>query len=382
MNKYSSQEYANPSSLYKEGVSAKKALGKGKEVVAHFLHAHPDEIVFTCGGTETNNLALRGTLEAFLKGKGCIEDKGEEGSRDATRKPHLIISSIEHSSIMETADILEKQGVEVTRLSVDASGAISLDELKRSIRPDTFLVSIMAVNNEVGTIQPIYEIAKIVKHARAITASTVPNLKYPLFHTDASQALYEELNMEKIGADLLTLDSGKFYGPRGIGCLYLRRGTPIEPIIYGGGQEKGIRSGTENIPAIMGFAKAVEIIDHSKVAEKIRMAGLKKLFIEKLKAMRPDIMVNGNINGDDTSPHILNISISGIDNEFFILQLDAKGICCSTKSSCLRDEGESYVLRAIKADNKTSIRFSFGRWTERKDILKTADIIKGILHHS
>jgi cysteine desulfurase len=252
----------------------------------------------------------------------------------------------------------------------------------------------MMVNNEVGTVQPIREIVKIIRHARK-TVNPIPSTLYPLLHTDAAQALYEDINMESLGVDLLTLDGSKVYGPRGIGCLYIRRGTPIETIIYGGGQERGMRSGTENVPAVMGFAKALELLgaEHIKIGhfsqlkwseskmvtptdKSMRIYGLRALLIEKLKAIQSDITVNGAT----TSPHILNVSIPGIDNEFFVLQLDAKGIACSTKSSCLRDEDESYVLKAMKADSKTSVRFSFGRYTRKRDIIKAAKIIAGILH--
>lgn len=358
MKRYSSSAFANPSSLYKEGVSAKKALEEGRKKVADFIHAHSDEIVFTSGGTESNALALEGA--------------GRAARHSGIERPHLIISSVEHSSIIEVADMLEKHGCEVTRLAVDHSGTISLDELKRSIKPNTFMVSIMAVNNEVGTIQPIREIAKVVRQSRSV------NSRYPLFHTDAAQALFEDIDMEKAGIDLLTMDSSKVYGPRGMGALYVKRGTPIEPIIYGGGQEMGMRSGTENMPGIMGFAKALEIAGMEKgKGKKGETAELKELLIQGLKEVRSDVSVNGG-NGN-VSPHILNVSIPGIDNEFFVLRLDARGIACSMKSSCLRDEDESYVLKAIGADSKTSVRFSFGRWTKRGDIRAALSSIREIL---
>jgi len=393
VKKYSSAKYANPSSLYKEGVAAKKALEEGRKKVADFIHAHSDEIILTAGGTEANGLALEGALKAFIRGK----------ISGTTERPHLIISAIEHSSVLETADMLEKYGFEVTRLAVNPVGIISLDELKKAIKPNTVLVSIMMVNNEVGTIQPIREIVKIIRHARK-TLHPAPYTLYPLFHTDATQALYEDINMESLGVDLLTLDGSKVYGPRGIGCLFIRRGTPIEPIIYGGGQEKGMRSGTENVPAIMGFAKALEIAGQEREREAVRLRGLKRLFCEGLKRIGAkinggedtyfahtdksvkkvdtltDIDNNRAAKSTKTSPHILNVSIPSIDNEFFVLQLDAAGVACSTKSSCLRDEDESYVLKAMGANSKTSIRFSFGRYTKKSDIIKAAKIIAGILH--
>ncbi len=373
MKKFSSPVYANPSSLYKEGVAAKKAMAEGRQKVADFINAHADEIIFTSGGTEANALVLEGVGRAAVHAGFVDPMKGI--------KPHIVISSIEHSSIIETANMLEKHGCEITRLSVDKNGVISLDELKKSIKENTIMVSIMMVNNETGSIQPIKEIAKVVRQAKKEAGSKkqggVATHAYPLLHTDAAQAHYEEINMENLGVDLLTLDGGKVYGPRGMGALYVRRNTPIEQIIYGGGQESGLRSGTENLPAIMGFAKALEIATKERNNETKRIVELKQLFIEGLKIIRTDIKMNGNLN--DSAPHILNISIPGVDNEFLLFQLDARGIACSTKSSCLRDEDESYVLRSMGADSKTSLRFSFGRWTKKSDVKKALKAISSIL---
>lgn len=375
MKKFSAPKYANPSSLYLEGVAAKKVLLEGRKKVADFIHVHPDEIVFTSGGTEANNLALEGVVRT--------------ARMNGIEKPHIIISVIEHSSIIEVAKILEKYGCEVTLLAVDSFGIISLDELKKAIKPNTVLVSIMTVNNEIGSVQPIREIAKIIRDARkrvqGVQGPTLDKNSYPLFHTDATQAaLYNELYVEKLGVDLLTLDGSKMYGPRGIGCLFVKRNTPIQPIILGGGQESGMRSGTENTPAIMGFAKALEIVKielfNKRTVEQLK--NYRGIMIKGLKEIRADITVNGILstqNPSIQSPHILNISIPGIDNEFFVLQLDAKGIACSTKSSCLRDEDESYVLKAIGANSRTSIRFSFGRWTTSKEIERTLKVIRKIL---
>jgi cysteine desulfurase len=365
IKKYSSRAYANPSSLYKEGVAAKKALVLGREKVADYLNAHADEIVFTGGGTEANNLAIKGVARSAVQ--------------SGIANPHIIVSAIEHSSIVETVAELEKHGCQITRLVVDSSGIISLDELKKAIKPNTVLVSIMTVNNEIGSIQPMKEIAKIVRDARKASGT----YRYPLLHTDAAQALYEDINMDNFGVDMLTLDGGKVYGPHGAGALYIKRGTSIESVTNGGNQENGLRPGTENLPGIMGFARALEIVKleagSKKSGEKI--LGLKNLFTEGLKKIRPDVIINGGDHNDLSiqSPHILNVSIPGIDNEFFLFKLDAKGIACSTKSSCLRDEEESYVLKAIGADSKTSLRFSFGRWTKKGDIKRALKIIAAVL---
>ena len=361
MKRFSASKYANPSSWYREGVAAKKALEGARKSVADLIHAHPDEIIFTSGGTEANGLALEGAARA-------ARDSG-------IKNPHLIISAVEHSSIMETANMMEKHGCEVTQIGVDSEGRIDLDELKKAVKSNTFLVSIMTVNNEIGTIQPIREIAKIIRHVKNNQKPIINNRLYPLFHTDAAQAaLYNELHVEKLGIDLMTLDGSKVYGPRGIGALYVKRGTPIEPIIHGGGQESGMRSGTENLPGVAGFAKALQIIKNENVS------ALRVQMIDGLKKIRADIKVNGPIDGDHVSPHILNVSIPGIDNEFFVLQLDANGIACSTKSSCLRDKGESYVLKAIGANGHESVRFSFGRWTRKNDVGKALKTIEKLLN--
>jgi cysteine desulfurase len=191
-----------------------------------------------------------------------------------------------------------------------------------------------------------------------------------------------EINVEKLGADLVTFDSSKVYGPHGIGCLYVKRNTPIEQIIYGGGQESGLRSGTENLSAIMGFAKALEILAIEQKNSSNNVENFRQIMIAGLRNIKAGIKINGSGQNSQTqlqSPNILNVSIPDIDNEFFVLQLDAKGIACSTKSSCLRDEDESYVLKAIGADSKTSVRFSFGRWTTHGEIKRALKIIKLIL---
>ena len=390
MGRFSAPVFANPSSWYREGVDAKKALDAFRKTVADFLHAHSDEIVFTSGGTESNNIAIQGVVKA-AKATGI-------------EKPHIIISAIEHSSIIETCKMMEVDGCEVTKIGTDKDGVVLSDELKKAMKPNTVLVSIMTVNNEIGSIQPIREIAKIVRHVKSefnrvrlakAVSSTSKNeeengvakrtsqvLKYPFFHTDAAQAaLYSELYVEKLGVDLLTLDGSKIYGPRGMGCLYIKRGTQIKPIIQGGGQEFGMRSGTENLPGIAGFAKALEIARIEQLDRETieRFTYFRQLMIEGLKKARPDIKVNGPIDGSIVSPHILNVSIPGIDNEFFVMQLDARGVACSTKSSCLRDEDESYVLKAIGANSHESIRFSFGRGTKKRHVLKTLKIIGALI---
>jgi len=372
--KYSGHHYANASSLYKEGVAAKKVLENSRKVAAQFIHAHPDEIYFTSGGTEANNLAIIGAVESLCDKGVRYEDM------------HVVISAIEHSSVIECANHLSNKGVIIDRVIVEADGVISLADLKKKIKPNTVIVSIMTVNNEIGAVQPIREIVKIIRQARKVNAENSPftfqsEISYPLFHTDAAQApLFYELNMEKLGVDLLTIDASKLYGPRATGFLYSRRRTPIAPVIYGGGQESGLRSGTENIAAIAGFAKALELAKEKMEPERKRVQELKDLFSKKLLATRPDIKINpAPASETSRSPHVLSVSIPGIDNEFLVLQLDVKGISCSTKSSCLRDQDESHVLRAIGVSSHTTLRFSFGRWTKKSHILKAVRVIRALI---
>jgi len=369
IKKFSSSEYANPSSFYKEGVMAKEILKNTRAEIANYIHSHPSEIYFTSGGTESNNLAILGTIES-------LHEKGVD-----YEKMHVLISVIEHSSIRECANHLSNLGVEVELISVDEYGVVLLDEIKNKIKPNTVIVSVMTVNNEIGSVEPIREIAKVVRYFRTKfrqedSPFNFQDFNYPILHTDASQAfLFEELNVEKLGVDLMTLDSSKVYGPRGFGLLYVKKNTPITAIIFGGGQESGLRSGTENIPSIRGFAKALEIANKDREVEVKRVNQLRDYFIKELKKIRGDIKVNGG-----GSPFILNFTIPKIDNEFFVLQLDAKGISCSTKSSCLGDEDDSYVLNAIGVKSKESVRFSFGRWTTKRDLKKTIETIRKILN--
>ena len=324
LNTYSTREYTNPSALYASAVKAKRAMEDAKTRIAKILHAHADEIVFTSGGTEANQLALAGHK--------------------------TLISSIEHSSILTQENTI--------KVAVDKDGVVDLEALKKALTPDITLVSIMMVNNEIGTIQPIYDIAKIIRDYRKNN-----NSKTPLLHTDACQAfIHLPINLEKLGVDMLTLDGHKVYGPRGIGMLYIKRGSP-----------EIARAGTENIPAIMGFAEALEITEKMREKETARVTDLKNSFVSGLKSIK----VNGNL--EKSVPSILNISIPNIDNEFFVLQLDAKGVECSTKSACLKDSDESYVLKEIGGNSKNSVRFSFGRYTTKSDVKKTLKIIGNIV---
>lgn len=365
---------ANPSALYREGVQAERMITDARSRIAHCLHAHADELTFTSSGTEANNIALLGTI-AHL-----VERQGKKYS-----DLHIIVSAIEHSSVLEVAHALERRGVQVDYAPVNTFGTVDLAVLKKLIRSQTVLVSVMAANNEIGTVQPVVDIAKLVRHARAQSGGT-----YPLFHSDACQlAQYAPIRTEGFGPDLLTFDAHKMYGPRGIGALWVRRRFRafLEPVYRGGGQERALRPGTESVPAIVGFAAAFEYVCADQTAEVARIETLRQLFIEGIQKKIMPLVPGSVINGHELErlPHIVHISLPGIDTEMLVLQLDVAGIACSTKSSCMRDEAESYVVRALGAFDtgdeasqavknearlraQHTLRLSMGRSTTERDV--------------
>ena len=342
----------NPSALHQEGVAARAVLENARVDIGTVLSAHPDEIVFTSGATEANNMALVGVVEA-------ARARGVEN-------PHVIISAIEHPSVLRAVEALSREGVRVDYLSVDQGGVVNLKELRGLITKDTVLVSVMYVNNEVGTIEPIRDIAKEVRHARKMNDSM-----YPLFHTDAAQATpYCNLNVLQLGVDLMTLSSGKVYGIRGIGALFIRRGVHSAPMMYGGDHEAGRRPGTESPALACGFAYALTYAQNIKGKESSRLAKLRDKLAQLILKNIPGSSLNGNL--DTMAPHIVNISIPGIDSESLVLYLDAAGIAVSGRSACTSSSTEvSHVILALgKAGEGEAgaLRFSLGRATGAAEI--------------
>ena len=365
MTPFFARDFQNPSAFYKEGVFVRKHIEEARKEIAKIIAGHSDEIIFTSGGTEGNNLALQGVVKAF-------------GNR-VSKKPHVIASSIEHASVRSVLRVLKKRDeIELTEISIGKDGAVSLSELKDALRENTALVSVMQTNNEIGTIEPIAEVAKIIRNFKKKNNTT-----FPLLHTDACQSgNYLELNVERLGVDLMTLNSGKIYGPKGIGALFVRRGVTLKPLIYGGGQEAGLRGGTENVAGIVGFAKALSIAQEMREKESKRLSTLRDYFFTKLKDVLPESEINGSL--ELRLPNNINISIPNTDSGELVARLDAKGIAVSAKSACgANDDETSHVTIALGInENNGSIRLTLGRDTKKSYLDYVLKILPGIIKMS
>ncbi len=343
--KVMTEEYGNASSVHHMGTLSANRVIEAKESIARTLKVDPQEILFTSGGTESDNLALIGVARA-----------------NKWRGKHIITTEIEHPAILETVAYLEKEGFEITKLSVDDKGIISLDELRAAIRPDTILVSIMFVNNEIGAVEPIEEAGKLIK---ALNPDTV-------FHVDAVQAYSKVLiRPRSMNIDLLSVSGHKIHGPKGIGFLYIKKGTKIVPICYGGGQQKGMRSGTENVPGIAGLGLAAKMC-HENFEEHIeKLYELKKYLIDSLNERLSDIKINGP-ECEKGAPHIVSVSIKGLRAETVLNMLSEKHIYVSAGSACTSNNPHvSGTLRAIGLDNsllESTIRISMSLLTTKEEI--------------
>ncbi|MEW8956171.1 cysteine desulfurase family protein [Clostridium sp.] len=345
---YSMKNYfGNPSSPHKLGMMAEKKLNYSRELVGRAINASKEEIIFTSGGSESNNFFLRG----FIRNEG-----------------HLITTEIEHSSVLKACKILECQGIRVTYLKVNDRGLIDLEELKNALTKDTFLVSIIHVNNEIGSIQPIEEIGEIIKsHGRA------------KFHVDATQGFGKvPIDVKKCNIDLLSASGHKIHGPRGVGIAYMKKGLTPSPLIAGGGQELGLRAGTENLPAIMALGKATEIITGNLKENYKKVSELKEYFINNIKGIE-GLNINSPLS-EDNSPYILNLSFSGVRGEVFLHLLEDKEIYVSTASACSsKDKKYSHVLKAIGLSDsfiEGTLRFSFSEFSTKEEVDKTIEEIK------
>ena len=355
MNPYFGKIFGNPGSIHWFGQEASAVIFDSRQKIAKALGAKYDEIFFTGSATEANNLALRGSLNS-LKFKRLNSE---------VFKPKIIVSAIEHESVLKTAQDLERSGVKVSYIPVDKEGIVRVDILKKELDKDTVLVSVMYVNNETGTIQPIKEIGEIIKSFKA----QYPTSKIQ-FHTDAVQALqFLDCNVENLGVDFMTISAHKIYGPKGIGVLYVKN-PKLSPLLTGGGQESGLRSGTENTPYIVGFGKAIEISEKLKLGEFKRLNSLKKYFWKEIKKNFPKAELNGS--SEFRIPNILNIYFPGASAQDRCIELDLKGVAVSPGVACAAHSAEpSYVIKALGFSNdraSSSLRFSFGRPTTKKDL--------------
>ena len=347
--------YGNPSSMHKKGFEAEKKIKEATKIIASTLKCEESEIVYTSGGTEADNMALIGIARAYKR-----------------QGKHIITSSIEHAAILQTAEFLKEEGFEITYLPTDEKGIVDLEELKKSVREDTILVSIMGVNNEIGTVQPIEEISKIVKEKNPSA----------LFHVDAVQA-YGKIKLipKKMGIDLMSVSGHKIHGPKGVGFLYVSYKTKIKPIIFGGGQQKALRSGTENVCGIMGLGAAVEKLFATFDEDTKRMRELREYMIEGLLKI-DGVRINGG-QGEEAAPHIVSASISGVRAEVLLHSLEDKGIYISSGSACASNKpAVSETLKAISLPKElldSTVRFSFSVFTSKEEIDYTLDCLKEII---
>lgn len=348
---YFSEQFGNPNSSHTQGLNAKKALDKARSTIASILNCEPAEIIFTGGGTESNNLAIFGTTKA-----------------NRSTNKHILTSNIEHSSVDAPLDTLKNEA-EITKIPVQNDGILAIEEIEKNIQPNTVFASFIYANNEIGVVQNIPEISKLLKSRKIV------------FHTDACQAAgYEEVDTKKLGVDLMTLNAGKIYGPKGVGLLYIKAGTPIAPLIYGGGQEFGIRSGTPNIPGIVGLAKALEIATTNRSKETTRLSALRDHFISELTTHIPGSKLNGH--KQLRLANNISITIPGIPAREMVLHLDTHSIAISSGSACSTGkQTPSHVLKALGlSDEKalSTLRITMGHDTTKEDLSRTLDVIINI----
>lgn len=358
MRPWLTEKFANPSSIYQAGQEARAAIDNARMKIADFLNCKPTEIYFTSSGTESCNWALRGVAE----------------QRVLQSKPtHLIVSAIEHSAVLEAAKYLQHLfKIELSILPVTPEGLVDVRILEAALKPETALVSIMTVNNEIGTIQPIQAIGKLCRDQGIY------------FHTDACQAAgYLGVSVNELGVDLLTMNAGKIYGPKGLGLLFVREGVKINPWTLGGGQEFKMRAGTENVASIVGFGKAIELVQEDRNADTKKVLQLRDTLWRLVQEQIPNVRLNGSL--DHRIPNNLNILIGGVDGEALVRKLDLMGIAVSTGSACASGTVEpSHVLMAIgrtPEEAKSSIRITLGRLTTEDEIIALAKALAKAVAH-
>lgn len=361
MKPYFSDKFYNPSANYMAAQEVRKGLEAARAKAAHWLGARPAEIVFTAGGSEANNLAIHGVMRRYDIVHHSL-------------KPNVVVSSIEHESVLEPA-----RGYDCRKVAVSHDGRLDLEDLERKIDDRTVLVSIMHANNEIGTVQPIREVAKIIAAKRAKRNPSGPPL---FFHTDACQAAnYLDLHVTRLGVNLMTINGSKIYGPKQSGILYVKGGVQLVPLIAGGGQEHGLRSGTENVAGAVGLASALELAQSGRNEEVRRLQDLQQLFFKRIAEKLPQAVVNGSQRF--RLPNNVHVTLPGQDNERLLIQLDEAGILAAAGSACAADSSEpSHVLKALRIPDKdvrASLRFTLGRGTTAAMINRTVETVAELL---
>ena len=358
--------YGNASSIHQFGRAARAAVDEARDAVAKLVGADYSEIYFTGSGTEADNLALIGTLLA------ASESGSTAGANSSVRRNHLVTTSIEHHAVLHSAHFLRSRGYEVTEVGVDGEGRVAPEAIAEAITDRTALVSVMHANNEIGTIQPIGEIARIA-HARGAK-----------FHTDAVQTVGQlPVDVHALDCDLLSFSAHKLYGPKGIGALYIRPGTKVSPILHGGAQEREKRAGTENVAAIVGFGRAAQLLtgQRDRELERTRLTALRHDFLRQLLALVPDLRLNGHPT--ERLPNNLNVSVPGIEGPTLLMNLDRKGVAASSGSACSSGSIEpSHVLKAIGLPNDLAangIRFTLGKDTTAEELTRATEIFAQIV---
>jgi len=353
MEPYFTDAFGNPSSIYSYGQEAKGAIEEAREKVAALIGAHDDEIVFTSGGTEADNFAVKGAAFA------------------SSERNHIITSAIEHHAVIETCKFLQRHGFEVTYLPVDKDGLVDPYDAKQAITDKTALISVMHANNEIGTIEPIAELAAIAREAGVC------------MHTDAVQTPGQlPVSVDDLGMDLLSMSAHKFYGPKGVGALYIRKGTRMAAFMHGGGQERNRRGGTENVPGLVGFGKASEIAREAVPEESVRLTRLRDYLMKSILEQIDGVRLNGHPT--QRLPNNVNVSIDYVEGESMLLNLDLEAICASTGSACSSSTLEaSHVLLALGLTHEqahSSLRFTMGKWTTSEDMDGVLEVLPRIVY--
>ena len=369
MRSVEEEHFANPGGLHRLSLSAKKVGEQARKQVSELLGTRPEEIIFTRGGTESNALALSGVLHAYTTTHVSSNDSDSE-----KKLPHIITSVIEHAVVRDMLRAWRDEGkIVLTEISVDTNGVVNVKELKESLRPETILVSVMYANNEVGSVQPLREIAKTIRHYRKEQRN-----QYPLLHTDAIQATnYLDMHMPRLGFDLVSMSGSKIYGPKSTAILFKKSGIPFVSPLHGGDQEFGVRPGTEDVAGMVGFAEALRIVEEVKESEYARLKTLQEYFFltltKNFSQDKGEFRINGSVT--ERLPNNVHISFPNISGERLVIELDARNICASAKSACQSDnERESHVIEALYNQEKIegsewgNVRFSLGRSTTQKDI--------------